>query len=46
MTRIERNGLSGLLVRAAVLAFAAMLFGCALKAPDADALAPTVITAR
>ncbi len=34
MTRIERNGMSGLLLRVAMIALAALLFGSAANAPD------------
>jgi len=33
---IERNGISGLLLRGAVIAFAAVMFGCAPKAAAAQ----------
>ena len=48
MTGIERNGLSGLALRAALIALAAVMFGCAPKAPsaDADITAPIVVAAR
>jgi hypothetical protein len=48
MTAIERNGLSGLALRAALIAFAAVMFGCAPKAPSADAstTAPLIVAAR
>ena len=34
---VERNGLSGLVLRGVVIAFAAVMFGCAPKAPVAQA---------
>ena len=34
---IERNGISGLILRGAVIAFAAVMFGCAPKTPAAQA---------
>ena len=37
---IERNGLSGLVLRGAVIASAAVKFGCAPKAPVAQSDAP------
>jgi hypothetical protein len=37
MTSVERNGLSGLLLRGVVIALAAVVFGCAPKAPAAQA---------
>ena len=48
MTGIERNGLSGLALRVALIAFAAVMFGCAPKASSAntDVTAPVVIAAR
>jgi hypothetical protein len=48
MTGIERNGLSGLALRAALIALAAVMFGCAPKAPQAEASAsaPIVTAAR
>jgi hypothetical protein len=36
MTNVERNGLSGLLLRGVVIALAAVMFGCAPKAPAAQ----------
>jgi hypothetical protein len=44
MTGIERNGLSGLVLRGVVIALAAVMFGCALKAPPAEAQATTSAT--
>ena len=48
MARIERNGLSGLLLRGAVIAFAAAIFGSAPKVPpaQADALSTISVAAR
>jgi hypothetical protein len=49
MMRIERNGLSGLALRAAFIALAALMFGCAPKAPSSastDTPAPIVVAAR
>ena len=48
MTGIERNGLSGLALRAALIALAAVMFGCTPKAPsaNADTTAPIVVAAR
>ena len=43
MTGIERNGMSGLVLRATLIALAAVMFGCAPKAPPADASAPATI---
>jgi len=45
---IERNGISGLLLRGAVIAFAVVMFGCAPKAPvaQADASATIAVEAR
>lgn len=34
---VERNGLSGLVLRGVVIAFAAAMFGCAPRAPVAQA---------
>ena len=48
MTAIERNGMSGLALRVTLIALAAVMFGCAPKAPPADAgaTAPIVVAAR
>jgi hypothetical protein len=48
MTRVERNGLSGLLLRGVVIALAAVMFGCAPKAPAAqtDIAATISVAAR
>ncbi|MDP3738104.1 MAG: hypothetical protein Q8R02_11985 [Hyphomonadaceae bacterium] len=47
MTTIERNGLSGLCLRVAVIALAAIAFGCAPKAQtQAETGAPIVLVAR
>jgi hypothetical protein len=48
MTGIERNGLSGLALRAALITLAAVMFGCAPRAPQADASiqTPVVVAAR
>jgi hypothetical protein len=48
MTSIDRNGISGLLLRGAVIALAAVMFGCAPKAPVAktDTPAEIAIAAR
>jgi len=46
MTRIERNGLSGLALRVALIALAAVMFGCAPKAHPADATAPIAVATR
>ena len=48
MTRVERNGLSGLLLRGVVIALAVVMFGCAPKAPaaQADMSATLAIAAR
>jgi hypothetical protein len=48
MTGIERNGMSGLALRIAVIALAVVMFGCAPKAPSAntDATAPIVVATR
>ena len=45
---IERNGLSGLVLRGAVIASAAVKFGCAPKAPVArsDAYAAALVDAH
>lgn len=39
MRGIERNGLSGLALRTAVIAVAALMFGCAPKTPAAGNVA-------
>jgi len=41
---IERNGISGLILRGAVIAFAAVMFGCAPKAAGAQADLSATIT--
>ncbi len=41
---VERNGLSGLVLRGVVIAFAAVMFGCAPKAPVAQAAAVSSTT--
>ena len=48
MTGIERNGMSGLILRVTLIALAAVMFGCAPKAPPAEAgaSAPIVVAAR
>ncbi len=48
MTGIERNGLSGLALRATLIAIAALMFGCAPKASPANAgaAAPVEIASR
>lgn len=48
MTGIERNGMSGLVLRATLIALAAVMFGCAPKAPpaEADATASFVVAGR
>jgi hypothetical protein len=46
MTRVERNGLSGLLVRGAVIALAVVMFGCAPRAPVADVPSTISVAAR
>jgi len=48
MTGIERNGLSGLALRATLIALAAVMFGCAPKAPPAEVntIAPIVVAER
>jgi hypothetical protein len=46
MTRVERNGLSGLLVRGAVIALAVVMFGCAPKAPAGDISSTISIASR
>jgi hypothetical protein len=48
MANVERNGLSGLLLRGVVIALAVVMFGCAPKAPAAQAdMAATIsVTAR
>jgi hypothetical protein len=45
---IERNGISGLILRGGVIAFAAVMFGCAPKAPlaQADVTATISVAAR
>ena len=45
MSRIERNGLSGLLLRGAVIVLAAVMFGCAPKAMASQAGALATISA-
>jgi hypothetical protein len=45
MTGIERNGLSGLALRVALIALAAAMFGCAPKAPAANSVAPAIAVA-
>ena len=48
MTNVERNGLSGLLLRGVVIALAVVMFGCAPKTPAAqtDMSATISIAAR
>ena len=46
MTRIERNGLSGLALRVALIALAAVMFGCAPKGHPVDATAPIAVATR
>ena len=48
MTGIERNGMSGLVLRVTMIALAAVMFGCAPKAPpaEADATASFVVAGR
>jgi len=43
MTGIERNGVSVLALRVALIALAVVMFGCAPKAPPAEANAPASI---
>jgi hypothetical protein len=43
MSSIERNGLTGLALRAALIAFAAVMFGCAPKTPSVDATVTTPV---
>lgn len=40
MTGIERNGVSGLALRATLIALVAIVFGCASKAPTVHADQP------
>jgi hypothetical protein len=42
---VERNGISGLVLRSAVIALAVLMFGCAPKAP-VQAEAPTLTIAQ
>ena len=44
MTKLERNGISGLLLRGVVIALAVVIFGCAPKAPFATTH-PAVVSA-
>jgi len=48
VSRIERNGISGLCLRVVVIALAAIAFGCAPKVAQtqADVAAPIVVAAR
>jgi hypothetical protein len=46
MTGIERNGMSGLVLRATLIALAAVMFGCAPKALPAETATPVVVAAR
>jgi hypothetical protein len=41
---VERNGISGLVLRSAVIAFAVLMFGCAPTPPAAEA--PASLLAR
>ena len=41
---VERNGISGLVLRGVVIAFAAVMFGCVPKAPPAEAQPSTSVT--
>jgi hypothetical protein len=45
MTGIERNGVSGLILRATLIALAAVMFGCAPKTPPAEATTSVVVAA-
>ena len=48
VSRIERNGISGLCLRVVVITLAAVAFGCAPKVAQtqADGAAPIVVAAR
>jgi hypothetical protein len=45
MTAIQRNGLSGLALKVAAIALAALMFGCAPKIADGQATGETVTAA-
>jgi hypothetical protein len=42
MTAIDRNGISGLVLRGVVITLASVMFGCVPKAPPAEAGAPPI----